>query len=208
MIHFVPSVLDVSNNLFIFTIWGDDNGQPGDVLYEDDLFNLRTPQYHFSQNRFSYYALPDTMRLAVNGTFYVGWRQIDAERLNVGLDRNIINNDRTFYSTDNELTWNSSSIEGSVMIRPVFSTAMNATLGIETIEEVIVESSVKIYPNPTKSLINIEINKDFQGVEVLNMQGQLILRSESPTVDLSILPRGMYFLKIDGINELQKIIRD
>ena len=36
--HFVPTVNDVSSNLFLITVWENDNGNPGSVLYEDDIF--------------------------------------------------------------------------------------------------------------------------------------------------------------------------
>ena len=203
-IHFVPSVTDVSNDLFLITMWGDDSGEPGDTLYQDNLFAPRSPVYEYSKNKFTTYMLDRAV--PVNGTFYIGWRQLDANRLNVGLDMNIPNNDHTFYSIDGGATWNTSSFEGSVMIRPIFSTSMNSILGIESNE--IEAPQVSIYPNPTKSTVTVEMDGQFTGVEVYNMQGQLLTRSTDPTVDLSVFPRGMYFLKIDGVNKMHKIIRD
>lgn len=208
MIHFVPSVNDVSNNLFLLTVWGDNNGEPGAVLYEDDLFFPRTPEYEYAQNVFGYYMLADDLKLSVSGTFYIGWRQFEADRLNVGLDMNIANNEHTYYSNDGGATWDQSSHEGSVMIRPIFSTGMDITLGLESVTSDYVEPVVSIYPNPTKSNITIEMDQEFKGAELLNMQGQLILKSDSPTIDMSALPNGMYFLKIGGVNKLHKIIKD
>jgi hypothetical protein len=208
MIHFVPSVVDVSNNLFLLTIWGDNNGVPGSVLYEDGLFFPRSPKYGYDQNIFTYYMLPDTAWQFVTGTFYIGWRQFETDRLNVGLDRNIIKNEHTFYSNNGGASWDQSAIEGSVMIRPIFSTGMDVTLGIEDHSFKLTEPNVSIYPNPTSSKVTIEMDQKFNGAEFLNMQGQVVLKSEFPTIDMNELPSGMYFIKIVGVNKLHKIIKN
>ena len=36
--HFVPSVIDVSSKLFLLSVWSNENGHPGQLLYEDDVF--------------------------------------------------------------------------------------------------------------------------------------------------------------------------
>jgi hypothetical protein len=206
MIHFVPSVNDVSNNLFLLTVWDDNNGEPGSVIYEDNLFFPRTPYYTYDQNVFGYYMLEDTMKLPVTGTFYIGWKQLEAERLNVGLDANIDNKEYTFYSVDGGLNWEQSDIAGSVMIRPIFSTDMDVTLGIDEISE-FENEEVVLYPNPTRSTVTIEMNNTFTGVDVLNMQGQVLMHSEYPTVDLSTMPIGVYFFRINGVNKVHKLIK-
>jgi hypothetical protein len=208
MIHFVPSVVDVSNNLFLLTIWDDNNGVPGAVLYEDGLFFPRSPKYGYDQNIFTYYMLPEDAWQLVTGTFYIGWRQFEGDRLNVGLDKNIINNEHTFYSTNGGASWDQSAIEGSVMIRPIFSTGMDVTLGIENHSLSITEPNVSIYPNPTSSKVTIEMDQKFNGAELLNMQGQVVLKSEFPTIDMNELPSGMYFIKVVGVNKLHKIIKN
>lgn len=202
MIHFVPSVTDVSNNLFFLTVWDDDNGEPGNVIYEDDIFFPRTPQYHYGQNMFAYYYFEDTLKVPVNGTFYIGWRQLDPERLNVGLDRNIVNNQHTFYSVDGEASWDQSTYEGSVMLRPIFSTEMDVTLGLETISET---RKSKIYPNPTKNWVTIEPVATYTGATLRNMQGQVVLNIETTEFNMDELPTGMYFLEIEGERTIHKI---
>lgn len=202
MIHFVPSVVDVSNNLFLLTIWDDNNGQPGNVLYEDDMFFPRSPQYHYGHNMFSYYMIEGTS-IPVNGTFYIGWRQLDPERLNVGLDRNLVNNDHTFYSVDGGSTWQGSTIEGSVMIRPIFSTEMNVVLGIDEPVSGIVKS--KVYPNPTENWVTIEPSSTYKGATLRNMQGQEVLKIDSTKFNMVGFPSGIYFLEIEGESTVHKI---
>jgi len=201
--HFVPSVVDVSGNLFLLTVWDDNNGVPGAVLYEDNLFFPRTPSYNYGHNMFSYYFFEDTVRIPVNGTFYVGWRQLDPERLNIGLDRNIDNSDHAFFSIDGGATWEQSTEPGSVMIRPIFSTAMNVTLGVE--EKGSIEQFSHIYPNPTRNKITIEPAKDFTGAVLRNMQGQIVLNIDQLEFYMESLPAGMYFLEIQGERKIHKI---
>lgn len=56
-------------------------------------------------------------------------------------------------------------------------------------------SKFKVYPNPTKGMVNIEGNYDF--VEVMNSTGTLIARFEAQeTINLGNCPKGIYILKI------------
>ncbi len=205
-ICWVPSVTDVSNELFYLKIWDDENGEPGDVIYEDQVAFPRTPHYEYNRNIFTTYYFDDSL-VPVDGTFYVGWRQLSAERLNIGLDKNIVNNDKTFYSVDQETTWGQSQITGSVMIRPVFSTGMDVTLGVSE-EEIAEKPIVTAYPNPTTGIVSVEVEQAFyQGVEVFDLQGRKIVETMSNRVDLSQNPDGVYFFKLKGIGETIKVIK-
>src|SRR5690606_30475568 len=55
MISFVPTVNNVTNALFQLTIWDDNGGVPGTVIYQDNAFNLRQPRYGFGHNAFEMY---------------------------------------------------------------------------------------------------------------------------------------------------------
>jgi len=209
MIHFVPTVNDVSNNLFLLTVWDDNGGEPGNVIYEDDIFFPRQPNYEYDRNIFTTYYTIDTQKVAVNGTFYIGWRQFDAERLGVGLDKNIVNNDKTFYSTDFGNSWNSSSITGSVMIRPIFSTSYDVVLGLEEEKtEKVDPTKALIYPNPTSNSVSVRMeNGVYEGAEVFNIQGVKVLETESSAIDLSNQPNGVYFFRVNGYPETYKVIK-
>ncbi len=206
-IHFVPSVYDVSDKLFLLTLWDDDNGEPGNILYQDELFFPRQPKYEYNRDIFTNYFFKDTQRVNVDGTFYIGWKQFDPDRLNVGLDRNFVNNDKTFYSVDGEISWIMSSISGSVMINPIFSTAFDAELGVETILSENV--NVTIFPNPTAENITIEIEgEEFNKAEVFNLQGVKVLESSKAKFNLSNLPSGMYFVRVNNILGPYRIIKN
>ncbi len=205
-IHFVPSVYDVSDKLFLLTLWDDNNGEPGNVLYQDELFFPRQPKYAYNRDVFTNYYFKDTLKVAVNGTFYIGWKQFDADRLNVGLDRNLVNNDKTFYSVDNGVTWNMSSIAGSVMINPIFSTSYDAVLGIETKESDVLQ--VRIFPNPTDGIFSIELSEGvFEKAVVYNIQGIKVMESLDANINLTNFPSGMYFIRVNDVLGPFKIIK-
>lgn len=208
MTNFVKSATDVSSHLFLLTVWGDGNGKPGAVIYQDTIFSPRTPEYEYGLNNFHSYYFLDTVKVPVGKTFYIGWRQFDATRLNIGFDRNTDSKSKTFYSTTNELTWNQSQITGTAMIRPIFSTALDAQLGIKQISKE--ASNLIIYPNPTTgNLIVKHVDKNYLGVEVYSLYGQLIVDTDSDQIDLSDKPSGIYFVKQKGdFPQVYKIIKE
>lgn len=201
-IHFVPTVTDVSNNLFLLTVWDDNNGQPGNVLYEDNAFFPRTPVYEYDRNIFTEYYLEDTLKLPITGTFYIGWRQLDPERLGVGLDMNIVNNDKTYYSIDNGATWSTSSFLGSVMIRPIFSTSYDAYLGIKEEKEI---KNITIYPNPSSNgVFHLTEATDFT---VVDLFGKIVIEGNSDLIDLTDAPSGVYYVHSNEGSWNAKIIK-
>lgn len=205
-IHFVPSVTDLSDKLFLLTVWDDNGGEPGEVIYQDDLFFPRQPSYDYNAEMFTDYMFIDTQKVHVGGTFYIGWRQFDPERLNVGLDVNTINNDKTFYSVDGEISWNQSNIEGSVMIHPIFSTSFDEVLGLE---DQMYEDDVQIniFPNPSSNILNIQSNVQIEKIELINIQGQNILETNQSQLNIEGIPNGIYFVRVNDIHGPYKIIK-
>jgi hypothetical protein len=59
-------------------------------------------------------------------------------------------------------------------------------------------NDVQIYPNPTKSIINLKSTHEIKSLEVCDLSGKLIMKTINPknSVDLSSIQKGMYFLKI------------
>lgn len=207
MISFVPSVNDVSNSLFVLTVWGDNNGKPGEVIYEDDLFFPKQPVYEDVPNRFTRYFFQDSAKVPVSGKFYIGWRQFEGLSLNVGLDKNIDRSNHTYYSVDGGNVWNQSSIPGSVMIRPMFSTGMDAELGMSFPEADNVDYSV--YPNPSEGEFTITSNVNGKEpiYQVFDLQGKLILSGEGDKVNLTLFKSGIYLLRIEGAAEVLRLVK-
>jgi hypothetical protein len=204
-IHFVPSVNDVTGKLFLLTVWADNGGVPGQILYEDDVFFPRQPVYGSERNAFHTYYFPDNLKVPVGTTFYVGWRQFDSERLNVGLDKNLDNSTNTLYSLNGGVSWVTSSIPGSVMIRPLFSTSMNDEIGLEVNDIQLDEYA--IYPNPSSTQINVSGTQKVERIDFYTTNGQCIQSSDQSHMDVRMIPSGVYFVQINQSSRFYKFIK-
>ena len=204
-LSFLPSVVDVSQKLFLLTVWDNDNGQPGNVLYEDDAFSPRQPSYVNGNNNYQTYYFADTAKVAVGTTFFVGWRQLDPDRLNLGLDRNIDNHTTIRYSVDGGNNWYTAPFSGSAMLRPIFSTLIDATLQTNETEE----KELTIYPNPSNGKLTVEFQNGHQApLFVYNQLGQLMMSSDSNQLDLSPLNAGIYFISSPNYStKVYKVIK-
>jgi hypothetical protein len=175
--HFVPTVNDHEDKIFLLTVWADQNGRPGQVLYQDDFFNPSAPKYLHDRNLFHTYFFRDTMKVAVPQTFYVGWRQIEADRLNVGFDVNRNKKNKIFYSVDAELNWFPSSFEGALMIRPLVTSKLDYQLEVEEIED---RESLVVYPNPFTEELNFSY-ADEGSILIFSLDGRLVKQSDWTT---------------------------
>ena len=79
----------------------------------------------------------------------------------------------------------------------------NSTLGLDNVEAI---SSLKLYPNPTSSILNIESNESIKQIRLFNVLGKEILKTKSKTIDVSKLNQGIYLIEIEGDN-YQTIIK-
>ena len=63
------------------------------------------------------------------------------------------------------------------------------------------EISIKLYPNPTNSILNISSDKAIGNYNVINMVGKTMISdratSNNFSLDVSHLPTGVYFLKVN-----------
>jgi hypothetical protein len=205
---FVPSVNDVSDKLFLLTVWDDQNGEPGDVLYEDDVFNPRNPIYSQGKNQYLSYYFIDTMKIPVGNSFFIGWRQLDAERLNLGFDRNIDHSDEIFYSVNGGVSWLVSPFSGSAMVRPIFSTEMDASLGL--FESQTKPVDITLFPNPASEVVSIRSSLGFLSIEklLLDAAGRELMRTTQDSFNLSKLGSGIYFISVPSLSDRRyKVIK-
>jgi hypothetical protein len=73
-----------------------------------------------------------------------------------------------------------------------------------------IESNLKIYPSPTSNYINLEWPNEVYSLQILNIQGQIFHELNNidghQNIDVSFLPSGIYFIKVN-YNKVNQIIR-
>ncbi len=186
-IYFNQSYQDESQRYFTLTVWSDDNGNPGDVLYSQ---SSEEPLYEKELNRFHTYIL-DTA-VFVSGKFYVGWQQITDAFLNFGFDLNRVKNDRLFYQQSG--IWYNSQFPGALMIRPVMGKSL-----ITFRKPILAEPVFTLFPNPANQYIRIEFPEDLQfkntRFAIIDSQGRTLFETTEPPgeIDLSEFTPGLYF---------------
>ena len=96
-----------------------------------------------------------------------------------------------------QATLNSSRI--SLKNSPVTINCSGNTTGINYIQ-----NNIKISPNPSQGIININTKNDIEILEIYNLVSQKILFQNKPgnTIDLSFLKNGNYYLKIKTSSEI------
>ena len=169
------------------------------MIYEDDIFHTRSPIYGTELNQFIHYYFPDTAKIACPKNFFVGWRQLDQQRLNLGLDRNFDHADKIKFSVDGGGSWMTSPFPGSAMMRPIFSTALDPILGLSKPNQI---QTFTCYPNPAMDEIQFQSEANLLGAEkfIFDASGRLITSSKESVISLIGLQSGMYFISIPSIS--------
>ncbi|WP_300675622.1 T9SS type A sorting domain-containing protein [Soonwooa sp.] len=76
------------------------------------------------------------------------------------------------------------------------------------------QSKISLYPNPAQKEINITGAKTINNVEIYNLAGGLVKKTNASanksSIDISVLPKGNYILKaeVDGANKTFKFTKD
>lgn len=194
---------DENVDYFTLMVWGDNNGQPGEVLY-----SLESQLPYFNQDNYlqfvNYY--PEEP-VALEGTFYVGFRQTHNTQLNLGFDQNNDARGHFFYKTTNE--WRESFYRGAPMIRPVVGKAYDHS-GIHIPQS----ASLKLYPNPTSGDVHIGSDMETDGLQcqIFDVYGRLIGHQDirQGCIHTNGLVPGMYIVKVLNDNQViatEKIIK-
>jgi len=97
---------------------------------------------------------------------------------------------------------------------PIETNEATTTFAALSSGEFAMDESVKVYPNPSNGIVNIEADSTIQSLELFDVQGRLLQSSTINEVtgqlDISQRATGMYFLKIrteKGI-KVEKLVRE
>ena len=134
----------------------------------------------------------------VEDTIYVGYREENDEVISVGFDKNTNSAHNLYYNQSGEWERNS-LLNGSIMLRPVFS-------GIEDIlseKAPQLEKALVVYPNPSRGILYL--NQSAEHIQIFDLQGRKISLSESNStkqeneaLDISMLDNGLFIIQIQS----------
>ncbi len=194
-IYFNPMLINASLYSINYRVWSDAGGVPGTALFSSA--NI-TPSYNQTgHNKFTRYYLPTPLSVSAGATFYIGFKQNTDQLVNVGFDKSINNQTKIFVKTSG--AWQTSTIAGTLMMRPVFGSAADF-LGVDDIREN--NKSFSIYPNPANDKLFIKtnvVNSDNIFFMIMDLSGRTVLENNSSipeSIDVSALSNGIYFIKI------------
>ena len=88
-------------------------------------------------------------------------------------------------------------------------TTLNTTTHIHDVEPF--ENTVILYPNPVVKSLTVHSDRPLYKVEVFNQVGDLLITSQEHKLDLSLLSRGIYMVRVtsyDGNIVSKRIIKD
>lgn len=191
-IYINQTLNDVSGFDFTITVWSDHQGFPKDILYS------RKISQNPSDELYGFQRFIIDNPFVISGTIYVGYQTSGNNFLNVGFDQNNNNFPNTFWKSTG-YNWDISFLAGSPMIRPV----LGKTLPVSIREVNNVPLEAKIYPNPAKDKLfielsqNIEIEQENIISSIYSVTGQKIYENiYSSEITLSNYPPGFYILRL------------
>jgi len=190
---FCQTYHDASQQEFALTVWNDNNGQPGEIIYQQ---TGQLPLYENRLNRYHTYLINEPFILS--GTFYVGWVQTTDKSLFLGFDIDRVSNDKAFYYISKNGAWLNSEFAGSFMIRPVFGSRRLMSAGTPP-----GAVGIKIYPTPARDFLFIECetaNPEAMHLQIINSMGMVVREyTRLPDrVELHGLPAGLYLARLSS----------
>lgn len=190
-----------SSIYFYLTIWDNDNGRPGEVLYRKTNYQ---PEFNDELNGFTTYRLQsysddfkDTA-IFVTDTFYIGWTQTSESILNVGLDFNRNASDQLFYNLKG--IWEPSSVDAALMVRPVFGALPGLVANQQ--ETATKPLALQVYPNPAAQWCRVAVPRELIGADLrlFNASGQLMWQQQVSQDKVEVpthrWPNGLYFIQV------------
>jgi hypothetical protein len=67
-------------------------------------------------------------------------------------------------------------------------------------------NEISLYPNPGKEIVSIQSPIKISSIEVYNMVGQQVLKSNTKSINVLQLSQGMYYVKV-GLENGQTIVK-
>ena len=160
-------------------------------LDRDPLFTRQELiAYPAAGEDFLYFSLDTNIR--VSGEFYIGFTQFSDDFIHVGLDKTNDQGNKIYYNVAGAWAQNK-EVAGSLMIRP------HVSLAAPFAESEVPGNSLRIYPNPSQGILNIEGR--FSQLRIFDSFGREIfpqreLTSQGEIVNFISNKPGIYLLSI------------
>ena len=185
------SGLDVSNNIF----WGNTTNGGAQALAIGKIISSNLPSgmivnHSTDEDNFSNLGTFNTSNAdplftdAVNGDFTL---TNTSPAKNTGRNSSV--------TTSFDLFGNPRVLEVTV---DMGAYEYNSSLGIDDVD--LVKNQIKLYPNPTSSILNIEMKSNLKQATIYNVLGAEVLNTSTKSINTSNLKSGMYLLKIEDEN--------
>ena len=187
-ICFNDSYMNSNIRSFDIMVWDNANGFPGNVIYALEEVLVKPGD---GVNGFHTYTLPSNV--AVNGIFYIGWRQRSETFLNAGIDLNTPHGGKQYYWINGN--WNVSQVSGTLMIRPVLGPLLNTAINDMHLRG----SSLRFWPNPAGDHIFIDRGElqdaESFSITIFDLHGRKMISVPfREQIDISSLREGLYII--------------
>lgn len=136
---------------FLITIWSSLSPE----VIQHQNFSFSSPEYRLhGLNKFVEYPLDSA--IYVEGTIYIGWVQTSPANMNLGFDRNRNNGNKIFFKVGS--SWQNTSFQGSLMMRPVFVSAEDPFTSVDELP--LQEGRLLVFPNPATDHYQLHMDED------------------------------------------------
>lgn len=191
-IYFGEAKNDITNVPFKIAIYSFTNNGPGQLMYlsSNDFY----PTYVGGRNQFATYELQDTAGIDLNGTVYIGVKQLSSTPLTIGLDKRQDSLTQIIYGDG--LNWYPSlQMPSALMIRPFF----NYLPSDVSVEEAQAKLEVEVYPNPNTGNFSVRMDAEQAEGKLLDVNGRVIWQGEihnDERLQIGSVSPGMYILQV------------
>jgi hypothetical protein len=190
-----PTTDFLYNRKFYPSVWGNNKGKPGNLLYNQNGTKLKWPG-HIGWNRF----FLDTS-IMVKDTFYIGLVQSTSYFLNIGFDINRNSTSKLFYNLEGTAEgWLNSKKVGALMIRPILGAKKDALLPVGINTATI--NNFHVYPNPATDNLHLAFPETWsdqkKNILVYDISGKVLMNKElnNSSIDISSFQQGIYIIKL------------
>ncbi|MGM0581044.1 MAG: T9SS type A sorting domain-containing protein [Bacteroidota bacterium] len=191
---YIPNIGQNSSTQNItLLVWNDLTSDTDDILRAQNVLLNESESVNGFQ-RFTF-----ERPVLLSGEFFIGYREENDDPVSIGFDKNTNSANRLFYNQGGDWEPNI-TLEGSVMIRPVFDPK---EVTVSNDKEIKQKLEVKAYPNPSKGII--KFTQEVDQIEIYDLQGRLKASERNinttQSIDISHLPDNLYLIKIRKGNQ-------